>query len=181
MRIISGKWKGHQLVSFHGDHIRPTSDRVKESLFNILQFEIPESRVLDLFSGTGNLSFEALSRGAAHVTAVEANRKSIEIIKKNQAKLKVTDDFEIIQKDVLQFLKSYSGQAFDVVIADPPFTEKMAHDVMTAMATSQVFNAETRIVIESSSSERLDEVYLNLHQTSRREFGDKYLSFFSQV
>ena len=83
MRIISGKFKGRNLVSFKADHIRPTMDRVKETLFNKWMHEVDDSLFLDLFSGTGSLGLEALSRGARHVTFVEKSNKSIQIIKEN--------------------------------------------------------------------------------------------------
>jgi 16S rRNA (guanine966-N2)-methyltransferase len=86
VRIISGKWKGRQLVSFKANHIRPTTDRVKETLFNILQHDIPDSRILDLFGGTGNLSFESLSRGARFVELVESHKISLKIIQENMTK-----------------------------------------------------------------------------------------------
>lgn len=108
MRIISGKYKGHPLVEFKADHIRPTTDRVKETLFNKLMFELEGTKVLDLFSGTGNLGIEALSRGAREVTFVEKHPKSLEILKKNLAKLKIPAvDYKIINMDVLSYLKKY--------------------------------------------------------------------------
>ena len=99
MRVISGKYKGRELVSFKADHIRPTTDRVKESIFNKLQSHIAGARVLDLFSGTGSLAIEAISREAESVTAVEMNKKSIEIIKKNLQLLKITE-IEVLGQDV---------------------------------------------------------------------------------
>ena len=178
MRIIAGKYKGHNLVSFQASHIRPTTDRVKESLFNILMAEIPGARVLDLFSGTGNLGLEALSRGADSVVFVEKNPGSIGILKQNIQKLKLTESHKIINKDVLQFLRQYEGEPFDVIFADPPFTEEMAHDVLLAANNSKVFAAHTVMAIESARKERLDEEYPKLLRFDRREFGDKILSFF---
>src|ERR1700753_2948061 len=105
MRIIGGKYKGHHLTSFQASHIRPTNDRGKESLFNIWQADVEDARVLDLFSGTGNLGIEALSRGAREVTFVDKNRKSIEILKKNLEKLRVDEPHKIVMKDALSFLK----------------------------------------------------------------------------
>jgi 16S rRNA (guanine966-N2)-methyltransferase len=129
LRIISGKYKG-QLVPFQADHIRPTTDRVKESLFNILGDFCDNARVLDLFAGTGSLGFEALSRGAREVVFVEQNRKSIDIIRRNHEKLRVSESLQIVNKDVLSFLRSYSGEPFDLIFIDPPFTEEMADEVM---------------------------------------------------
>ncbi|MBV2168980.1 MAG: 16S rRNA (guanine(966)-N(2))-methyltransferase RsmD, partial [Bdellovibrio sp.] len=125
MRIIAGKYRGHQLVAFKADHIRPTTDRVKETLFNKLQFQIEGAKVVDLFCGTGNLGIEALSREASFCTFVEKNPKSLTITRQNLEKLKVpTSQYKIINMDVLGFLKAYQGEPFDIVFADPPFTEK---------------------------------------------------------
>jgi 16S rRNA (guanine966-N2)-methyltransferase len=181
VRIIAGKFKGVPLVDFKADHIRPTTDRVKETMFNILMGYFEDALVLDLFSGTGNLGLEALSRGAREVLFVESNKKSIEILKKNLAKLRVNEGYRINQRDVLQFLKNYEGEPFDVIFADPPFTEKMAHDVMLGASESKAFGPNTVLAIESSSKERMDEQYGNLVRTDVREFGDKILSFFRRA
>jgi 16S rRNA (guanine966-N2)-methyltransferase len=178
MRIIAGKFKNQLLVDFKADHIRPTTDRVKESLFNIMMGHFEDSRVLDLFAGTGNLGIEALSRGASEVVFVESNPKSIAIIKQNIAKFKIESHCKVTIKDVPSFLKSYLGEPFDVIIADPPFTEKMAHDVMHAMALGKSFNENTLISIESQKKERMDEDYGTLRRVDQRFFGDKTLSFF---
>lgn len=181
MRIISGKYKGHQLVSFQADHIRPTTDRVKETLFNKWMFQIESTRVLDLFCGTGNLGLESLSRGSTHVTFVELNPKSIQIASKNIEKLKVPkEDYEIVKKDVLEYMMKYQGEAYDLIFADPPFTEKMAHEVMQRASESQVFGANTLMAIESHRKERIDDSYNELIRYDVREFGDKVLSFFQK-
>ncbi|MCE3009250.1 MAG: 16S rRNA (guanine(966)-N(2))-methyltransferase RsmD [Proteobacteria bacterium] len=178
MRIISGKYKGQNLVSFRADHIRPTTDRVKESMFNIIQASIPEARVLDLFSGTGSLGIEALSRGASSVLFVEKNKRSIAILEKNLAKLKVSEPFQILNRDVLSFLTDYSGEPFEVVFADPPFTEQMAHDVILAADQSRALGDSTIFLIESGRREKVLDDYPALTRYDVREFGDKYLSFF---
>lgn len=179
MRIIAGKYRGHQLVSFNADHIRPTTDRVKETLFNKLQFEIEGSRVADLFCGTGNLGIEALSRGAEFCTFVEKNPKSLTITRQNFEKLRVpASDYKIVNMDVIAFLKSYSGEAFDIIFADPPFTEKMAHAVMEAASGSAAFGATTLLAIESQAKERMEDRYGALVRYSKKEYGDKILSMF---
>lgn len=178
MRIISGKYKGHHLVSFQADHIRPTTDRVKESLFNILMHEISNAKVLDLFSGTGSLGLESLSRGAAEVTFVEKNKKSLNILQKNLEKLKVNEPYTVVTKDVLKYLQTYQGDPFDIILADPPFTEAIAHDVLMELSQSICVGPNTWIAIESSRKERLDENYGKLTRFDKREFGDKFLSFF---
>ena len=179
MRIIAGRFKGRRLVSFDGPHIRPTTDRVKETIFNKLMHDIGDARVLDLFSGTGNLALESLSRGAQFVLAVEQHRKSLEIIRKNMRELKVEPvDLQVHGHDVFQFLKTYQGDIFQVILADPPFTKKIAHDVMNAIAASLVHSGGSVVVIESAKSERIDDSYEPFNLLDRRDFGDKVVSFF---
>lgn len=179
MRIIAGKYRGHQLVAFDADHIRPTTDRVKETLFNKLQFEIDGARVVDLFCGTGNLGIEALSRGAQFCTFVEKNPKSLVITRKNFEKLRVpASDYKIVNMDVLAYLKSYEGEPFDIIFADPPFTEKMAHFVMESASTSVAFGKTTLLAIESQAKERMEDRYGSVVRYSKKEYGDKILSLF---
>ncbi len=178
MRVISGKYRGHHLVSFNADHIRPTTDRVKETLFNIIQTSVGEAQVLDLFSGTGSLGIEALSRGAAQVLFVEKSKKSIQILEKNLEKLKVDEPYKILQKDVISFLKGYEGEPFDLIFADPPFTEKMAHDVVEAVDASKAMGPHSLLMIESARHEKMLDDYNTLSRVDVREFGDKFLSFF---
>lgn len=181
MRIISGKFRGRQLVSFQADHIRPTTDRVKETLFNKLMGRIEGARVLDLFSGTGNLAIECISRGAAHVDLVENHRKSLEIIRKNMANLKIEEGYKIYPLDAFKYLETYTGPAYDIVLADPPFTRAWAHDLCQRVAQSSGLGSDFLFVIEASSKERVDEVYPGLNRLDRREFGDKHLNFFEKA
>lgn len=181
MRIISGRFKGRVLSSFQADHIRPTTDRVKESLFNKWMGYTEDARVLDLFSGTGNLGLEALSRGAAHVDFVDVNVKSVNILKKNIEMLKLgAQEYAIYKQDVLTYLKKYQGTPYHLILIDPPFTEKMAHDVMTALDSSSCFNENTLVAIESVKKERIDDAYSNLYRYDFNDYGDKVLSFFAK-
>jgi len=179
MRIVSGKYKGRVLTSFQADHIRPTMDRVKETLFNKWMHEVDGARVLDLFSGTGSLGLEALSRGAQHVDFVELNNKSIQILKKNIDLLKIPkEEFSVTKSDVLGFLRKYQGSAYNLILIDPPFTEKMAHEVMEALDSSACFDDNTLIAIESIKQERMDDEYNQLIRYDFKDYGDKFLSFF---
>lgn len=177
MRVISGKYKGRELVSFKADHIRPTTDRIKESIFNKLQSEIEGARVLDLFSGTGSLAIEAISREAVSVTAVEMNKKSIEIIKRNIQLLGIKN-LDIVGQDVFKFLKKYTGEPFDLIFCDPPFTEKLAHQLFTELASSSVYGPNTLIVAESAGKEALLDEYFPLIRFDKRDYGDKIVSYF---
>lgn len=181
MRIISGKYKGHQLVSFKADHVRPTTDRVKETQFNKLMGYTEEARVLDLFCGTGNLGLEALSRDARDVIFVDLSKQSLQITRKNIEKLKVpANQYKIVNEDVIKYVKAYKGEPFDLIFIDPPFTKKMAHEVMEAVSESAVFTSHTIITIESERRERIENKYGHLMRFDVREFGDKILSFFSK-
>ncbi len=181
MRIISGRFKGRVLTSFQADHIRPTTDRVKETLFNKWMHSLDEARVLDLFSGTGSLGLEALSRGALHVDFVESNLKSIDILKKNIALLKLQNtEYSIVKSDVILYLNKFRGEAYDLILVDPPFTEKMGHDVMQALAASACYHSGTLIAIESQKKERMESAYSPLIRHDVNDYGDKMLSFFSK-
>ena len=119
--------KGRRLISpKKGDLLlRPTTDYVKESLFNILGDRCKEARVLDLFSGTGSLSIEAFSRGASYVEAVEKRKVSLQILYKNLNFLKIKDQIQVISMDVFKYLRHYKKKSFDIILIDPPFKKKL--------------------------------------------------------
>ena len=178
LRVISGKVRGLKLDTPKNEDVRPTTDRVKESLFNIINPYIIDSNVLDLFAGTGNLTIEALSWGAKSVDSVEMHPKSLAIIKKNLEHLKITEGTKVIRSDVLKFLKDFRGDAYDLILIDPPFTEKMAHSVMETLTKSSVFHPNTIIMVEYSKHERMETEYETLKAFDTRSFGDKLVSFF---
>jgi 16S rRNA (guanine966-N2)-methyltransferase len=180
MRIISGKFKGHRLVAFQADHIRPTTDRVKETIFNKLFSDLEAATVWDLFAGTGNLGLESISRGARQVIFVENSKKSLQILRQNLNKLKIEDGFLIQPVDVFQFLKKQS-ELPDLVFVDPPFTRSWAHDVMTAVGAIPARQNACKIIIESKSQERIDDGYGGAKLLDRKTFGDKVLSIFITV
>lgn len=181
MRIIAGRFRGRRLSSFKADHIRPTTDRVKESIFNKLQGYVDGARVLDLFAGTGNLTCESVSRGAASVDSVELSKKSIAIIRENLKLLGIEDEVRVICDDVLKYLPRYAGPPYDLILADPPFTEKLAHSVLEALAKSAAVGPDTVIMIESSSHEKVLEHYEGLERTDERDYGDKRVSFWTKA
>ena len=180
MRIIAGRFGGRILQVPKSLAIRPTTDRVKESVFSILSDRIVDAEVLDLFSGTGNLSFESLSRGALSSVAVEKSKDSLEVIQLNARKLGLKDEeLTVVKKDVFQFVKNYSESPFDIVLVDPPFTEKIADRVMKEISESRLFKEGTVIVIESTIHETIGDFYGPLKLIDRRSYGDKLASFFS--
>ncbi|MDG6773911.1 16S rRNA (guanine(966)-N(2))-methyltransferase RsmD [Thiomicrorhabdus sp. ZW0627] len=120
VRIIGGDWRGRKLPVLTAEGLRPTSDRVRETLFNWLQFEVPGASCLDVFAGSGALGFEALSRGAKQVTFLELAASNAKQLKTNLATLKA-DQAEVVQTDSLLWLSQTTGQAFEVIFLDPPF------------------------------------------------------------
>jgi 16S rRNA (guanine966-N2)-methyltransferase len=136
MRIIAGTHGGRRLKSIDAPELRPTTDRVRESIFNMLasRIEFEGARVLDLFAGTGALGIEALSRGAVSCTFVEKNRKTAAVIRENLATLDLLDNNQIVIGDVLAFLRDNTGQ-FDLVFADPPYAaaifDRLVHDLFS--------------------------------------------------
>ncbi len=179
MRIIAGKYGSRRLVSFSANHVRPTTDRIKEVIFNKLQGEIEDARVLDLFSGTGNLAIEALSRGAKQVVAVEKHPQSLQIIQKNRELLNIPkEELQILKKDVLSYLKGPFLEGFDIVLIDPPFTEEMADEVLKAYSQSELARFSAKIFIEAGKKEVLADQYGPLLLRDRKNYGDKFLSLY---
>ena len=178
MRVISGRFKGHRLVPFKYKNLRPMTDFTKESLFNRLMDQIPGSRVLDLFSGTGSLSIEALSRGALEVVAVERHPLSLKVIAKNLAHLNIRGEIKVFRKDVMRFLKVYKGPPFDIILIDPPFTQQISHNIMVALSRSTLACRGKNVVIEASKKEHIEEKYGVFELSNQKNYNDKKTSFF---
>src|SRR5262249_9060218 len=123
MRVISGSAKGRALVAPKGDRTRPATDRIRESLFGILEPDLADARVLDLFAGAGTLGIEALSRGAAHGTFVERGREAVAALEANLRTTGVSDRADVALLNVLAFLSSTVAAPYDIVFADPPFAD----------------------------------------------------------
>lgn len=146
MRIIAGKHRGRVLKEFNGRDIRPTSDRAKEALFNILQFDIAGCSFLDLYSGTGGIGLEAISRGAEKVVFVDNSRESVKLLKENLANLK--EKAEIYEGDALAYVAAAVGK-FDFVFLDPPYAID-AKDVVSSVAKNGLLKEGGRIIYEHS-------------------------------
>ena len=181
MVVLSGRYKGHKLYTFpKGLPIRPMTQRVKKSVFDtITSYLNPETKVLDLFSGCGSLSFESLSRGAKQVYAVEKNKKCCLVIQKNAVKLKIIKEQLILNSmDVFQFLKnSQNIKPFGLIFADPPFCEHWCERIIKSLKTSPVCDKESLIVMEASSKETFPKAPFIALQ-AKKNFGDKFVYFF---
>lgn len=126
MRIVAGRWRGRRLVAPSGTAVRPTADRVREAWMSIVQRELPEARVLDLFAGSGALGIEAVSRGAAHADLVEIAGPSLDAIASNLATLDAGSLVHVHRTDALRFIAGLAPHAYDVAFADPPYDVGLA-------------------------------------------------------
>lgn len=159
MRIISGEARGRTLFAPPGDQTRPTSDKIRGSLFNILGSRVMDAQVLDLFGGTGALSLEALSRGAAHAVIADSSRQAIEVIRRNAANV-LKDELDaralILKMDYRSAISGLGGRRFDLVFLDPPYRMLDAYaDAMERLQRAGALNEDARIVAERSSSARI--------------------------
>jgi 16S rRNA (guanine966-N2)-methyltransferase len=126
VRIVAGRWRGRTIDAPRDDRVRPTADRVREAWMSIVQRQIPDARVLDLFAGSGALGLEALSRGAAHADFVELSQKSLLALRKNIAALAADEWVTVHRGDALRFVETLQPAAFDVAFADPPYALGMS-------------------------------------------------------
>ena len=175
MRIVGGIYKGRTLVSFSGQDIRPTSDMVRESLFNVLQFEISGKTFLDLFCGTGAMGIEALSRGASEVVLNDFSRESLAVAKKNVEKIANPKNLTIENKDAITFLQK-TDKKFDFVFIDPPYKTDLgerALDIVSKVLTENgkaIFESERRCAFLPKGLKKIDE----------RKYGRAIVTFFSK-
>ena len=155
MRIISGKHKGMKLYTLEGIDTRPTLDRVKEPLFSILNFDLPDATVLDLFAGSGALGLEALSRGAKEVVLCDYSSKAIHIIEQNVDKMKERDNVKLLQKDYKMALKTLKDEEkkFDIIFLDPPYATNFVEKAAEYIAQYDLLKENGTIVIETDRKE----------------------------
>ena len=184
MRVIGGSAGGRRLTPPRDRSIRPTADRVKEALFNILGglcSGFDGLRVLDIFAGTGNLGIEALSRGAVQAVFVDSSREAVQVIRGNLSQLGFAASALVIQKEALAALKSLeaTGDRFDIVFLDPPYTRGLTEKVLDHLASSPLVDDATIVVAESSAKEMLPQGFGQLCMFDRRVYGDTALMFLS--
>ena len=154
MRIVAGTARGRKLKELPGMDTRPTTDKVKESMFNIIQFDIEGRRVLDLFAGPGQLGCEALSRGAAYVTFVDQSREAARVIKENAALVAHPDAFEVLQRDAIGFVESRPGK-YGLVLLDPPYRTGLMEKALEAISAIDIVAEHGIIVCETALDETL--------------------------
>ncbi|MDR0677043.1 MAG: 16S rRNA (guanine(966)-N(2))-methyltransferase RsmD [Elusimicrobiota bacterium] len=185
MRIIAGNLKGCFLKGPKTLEItRPILARVKKSLFDILTpiFREKKSlRFLDLFSGTGAVGIEAISRGADTVFFVEKDREMYKCILDNLEKFKIFEKNKVFCTDVFDFFKNYNGEPFDIVFAGPPYQEKLCNKILSCFADSKVYNKDTILVLQHGSRESVIDENKVLEKFRTKFYGDTILDFFKEL
>lgn len=152
MRVIAGKARRLQLKTLPGNNTRPTTDRIKETLFNMLSFGVEGSRFLDLFAGSGAIGIEALSRGADEAVFVENNRQALACIRENLAHTKLEKEAEVIGRDALSAISQlgFQGIPFDYIFMDPPYGKLMEREVLFSLKDHpSLLHEDTLIIVES--------------------------------
>lgn len=168
MRIIAGEYKGRRLESPTDNSVRPTTDKVKEALFSILNERIWGSRVLDLFSGTGNLGIEALSRGAGECVFCDISRDSLRLIKANIAHCKAQEGARVVPGDFRKTLMNLDGQ-FDIILLDPPYDKGFLEPAFDLIRQQNLLAEDGVIVAEHRREEELaDEIHGFIKEKERR-------------
>jgi len=179
MRIISGMSKGRKLVTPKSLSLRPTSDRVKESIFNILREEIEGSVVLDLFAGTGNLGIEALSRGAKKVIFVEKGRHALGLIQRNLAQSGLEERSEVLPVEAnraIGILKQ-RGSTFDLIFMDPPYEKGWVEKTLVKLGSHRIYHKDSILVVEHHRKELLPPILHSWNLIRQREMGETVVSF----
>lgn len=181
MRIGSGEMRGRRLHAPRGERTRPTSGRLKKSLFDVLAGRLPDARVLDLYAGSGSLAFEALSRGASEAVMVERNRKACESIRRNASELRLAERVEILSMEVSSAISKlrHRGDRFQVIFADPPYRSSEAEDLLVQLGDGSLLAEGGLLVLEHHHKRELRERYGSLKHLRVIKAGESCLSFFA--
>ncbi len=181
MRIIAGTYRGLHLRTLKGGNLRPTSDLLRETLFDVLGPGVAGSSFLDAYAGSGAVGLEALSRGASDVVFIERHRAASELIRKNATTLKIDSGFRVMACQVTTGLERLEkeGARFDYLFLDPPYTEiREYHSVLRQLSRSELLRPSSLVIVEHSRHCLLEEAYGNLRQSRLLRHGDAQLGYY---
>jgi 16S rRNA (guanine966-N2)-methyltransferase len=182
MRIIAGTYRSRRIAAPPEEITRPTSDRLRETLFNVISQQVPGSKFLDLYAGSGAVGIEALSRGAEVVYAVESNKKAVRIIEQNLNSLGITEQFELIDSDVATGLRQLSGTEFDIVFVDPPYREHGAYEqAFRLLGDLKLLAPDAIVIAEHEKHFDPGDAVAGLLRYRGLKQGDAVLSFYRQA
>ena len=180
MRVITGKARGVQLKTPDGMLTRPTADRVKEALFSIINFDVPGSKVLDLFGGTGQLGIEALSRGASSAVFVDAREESCKLIRENLKRTKLDHDAKVIRSDYLDYL-SHCREQYDIIFLDPPYAEVFLENAIKQITEIDILHSNGIIVAERPLGKDLPWEYDGYIRSKDYKYGKVLLTIYRKA
>lgn len=177
MRIISGKYKGKKINGFDIDGTRPTMDRVKESMFALIQNKIKNSICLDLFAGSGSLGIEAISNGATKVYFVDNNIKAIDVLKKNL--INIDEDYEIIKNDYMNVLINFKKNniKFDLILLDPPYKLNLINNILKFIYDNDLLNNGGQVICEYETENICND---NLKLIKEKKYGSKFVKIYTK-
>jgi 16S rRNA (guanine966-N2)-methyltransferase len=183
LRIISGDLKGRKLFSPKGIKIRPTADRIRESIFNIISSRVPGSVVLDLFAGTGALGIEALSRGASFAILTDTDKDAISIIEKNVLSCNLQSRVKIIRADIVKKSIAHDRlfHAVNLVFMDPPYNKSLIKPALINLSAGQSIQKNALIVIEHAVTEIIPESIAGFKISDQRRYGKTLVSFLNYM
>lgn len=183
MRVIGGNARGRRLKVPKGQTLRPTAARVKEALFNILPHDLSGAKVLDLFAGTGNVSIEALSRGAAAAILVDLSGESGKVIRENVRRLGLADRTKVWIMPAARALRLLvrQGATFDLIFLDPPYERRWIDKTLKIIAQGELLRESGVLIAEHSIREKFEPRYGSIALRDQRRYGSTLLSFFKQV
>lgn len=180
MRIISGRFRGTRLHTPKGIEIRPTADRVRESIFNILGARLQKKRVLDLYAGTGAMGIEALSRGATYAVFIDQHPMALDLIRRNITKVRAAEQTTIIPWDIDRNLQCLCGQeAFDLIFMDPPYRKGLIHRTLVNLQSAKIGFAT--VIIEHNEKESLGHLPDGVMLRDQRRYGKTLVSILDGV
>ncbi|MPZ77139.1 MAG: 16S rRNA (guanine(966)-N(2))-methyltransferase RsmD [Deltaproteobacteria bacterium] len=180
MRVIGGNARGRRLKVPKGQSVRPTSGRVKEALFNILPRDLSGIKLLDLFAGTGNVSIEAISRGAAEAILIDSSVESGKVIRENLRRLRFTDRTRVWIIPVFRALRLLArrGESFDMIFLDPPYERNWIDASLEMIAQGSLLRSSGTLIVEHSAREQVNSDYGALVMDDQRNYSGTLLSFF---
>ena len=177
MRVITGKARGVQLKTPEGMLTRPTTDRVKEALFSIINFEIPGAAVLDLFGGTGQLGIEALSRGAKSAVFVDAREDACKLIRENLKRTKLEQNTKVVRSDYLEYL-GRCREKFDIILLDPPYAEVFLETALKRITEIDILQSDGIIVTERPLGKELPWDFEGYTRSKDYKYGKTLLTIY---
>lgn len=179
MRIISGKYRGKKLLSPKDDRVRPTTDMVKENVFNLLGGDVVDSSFLDLFAGSGAIGIEAISRGAKRVVFVDKDRESMDYVRRNLTL--IGESAETMTSNYLSAINRLKGNKFDIIYVDAPYDMHIIDDVLTAIKSNEILTLNGQVIYESLAKTNQKSVLTDYELAKSRKYGSVVIDIYRPI